>query len=54
MSRKSLVPIQLPGDPTQPLEATPKQYVDKMDEVYIGNTQPPDPNDYELWYDPEG
>ena len=28
MSRKSLTPIQLPADPTQPLEAATKQYVD--------------------------
>ena len=28
MSRKFLTPVQLPGDPTQALEATPKQYVD--------------------------
>ena len=28
MSRKSLTPIVLPGYPTEPLEATPKQYVD--------------------------
>ena len=28
MSRKTLTPIQLPADPTQPLEAATKQYVD--------------------------
>lgn len=28
MSRKSLVPIELPANPTQPLEAATKQYVD--------------------------
>ena len=28
MSKKSLVPLVLPADPTQPLEAAPKQYVD--------------------------
>jgi hypothetical protein len=28
VSRKSLTPIVLPGYPTEPLEATPKQYVD--------------------------
>lgn len=28
MSRKSLVPIELPADPTAPLEAATKQYVD--------------------------
>ena len=28
MSRKALVPLVLPADPTQVLEATPKQYVD--------------------------
>ena len=53
MSRKSLVPIELPADPTQPLEAATKQYVDKVNEVYIGTTQPADPNDYELWFDPD-
>jgi hypothetical protein len=57
MSRKSLVPIELPGDPTQPLEAATKQYVDAQggggggaDEVWIGTTEPTDPN-IELWYD---
>ena len=54
MSRKSLVPIQLPADPTQPLEAAPKQYVDLFNEVFVGNSQPADPNTYELWYDPDG
>lgn len=54
MSRKSLVPIELPGNPTNPLEAVPKQYVDSLlgsgsDEVFIG---PSDPGaTYELWYD---
>jgi len=28
MSRQFLTPVQLPGDPTAALEATPKQYVD--------------------------
>jgi microcystin-dependent protein len=30
VSRKSLTPIVLPGYPTEPLEATPKQYVDEQ------------------------
>ena len=54
MSRKVLVPLVLPANPTQPLEAAPKQYVDLMNEVYIGTTAPAEPNDYELWYDPDG
>lgn len=53
MTRKFLTPVTLPGDPTQPLEAVPKQYADRLNEVYISTTQPPEPNDYELWYDPD-
>ena len=51
MSRKSLVPIQLPADPTQPLEAVTKQYVDARvaDEVAVSTTDPG--LGYELWYD---
>jgi len=55
VSRKSLVPIQLPADPTDPLEAATKQYVDahaggSTDVVWVGTSAPPDPN-IELWYD---
>jgi hypothetical protein len=56
MSRKALVPIQLPGDPTQPLEAATKQYVDaklsggSVTEVWVGPDAPSDPNVL-LWYD---
>jgi hypothetical protein len=54
MSRKVLVPIRLPADPTQPLEAATKQYVDATaNEVYVGTDQPAEPNSYELWYDPD-
>lgn len=53
MSRKALVPIELPADPATAMEAVTKQYADKMNEVYISTTQPADPNDYELWYDPD-
>lgn len=58
MSRQALVPIVLPADPTNPLEAATKQYVDNkaigggsVEEVYIGTTAPTDPN-VELWYNP--
>lgn len=34
MSRKSLVPIALPADPTNALEAAPKQYVDAATTVF--------------------
>ena len=56
MSRKSLVPIQLPGNPTAALEAAPKQYVDTqvatVNEVIISATDPiaTFPN-AELWVD---
>ena len=49
MSRKFLTPIALPADPTQPLEAATKQYVDLMNEVYVGPTDPG--ASYELWVD---
>lgn len=54
MSRKSLTPIVLPADPTQPLEAATKQYVDKVNEVIISTTDPiaTYPN-AELWFDPD-
>ena len=38
MSRKYLTPIQLPADPTQPLEASTKQYADGI--VVISATDP--------------
>jgi hypothetical protein len=37
MSKKVLVPLQLPADPTQPLEAATKQYVDSQ----VGGGGPP-------------
>lgn len=49
MSRKFLVPIALPGNPVAALEAAPKQYVDLMNEVYIGPTDPG--AGYDLWVD---
>ncbi|HEY6416768.1 MAG TPA: hypothetical protein VIX41_11035 [Acidimicrobiales bacterium] len=52
MTRKFLVPLQLPANPTQPLEAATKQYVDLMNEVEISTTEPTDPN-VVLWYDPD-
>ena len=55
MTRKVLVPLQLPANPTQPLEATPKQYVDAqvaaINEVFIGPTDPGLGASYELWID---
>ncbi len=59
MSKKALVPIQLPADPQQPLEAATKQYVDAavvaptVQEVVISATDPiaQYPN-CELWYQP--
>lgn len=55
---KYLVPIQLPADPTQPLEAATKQYVDNLintaaSEVVISASDPiaTFPN-AELWYQP--
>lgn len=56
MSRKFLVPIVLPADPTAALEAAPKQYVDAQvaatNEVVISVTDPIGtyPN-AELWID---
>lgn len=53
MSRKVLVPLVLPADPTNPLEAVTKQYVDALpssDEVWVGPEEPTDPG-MELWYD---
>lgn len=38
MSRKFLTPVVLPADPTAPLEAAPKQYVDGI--VVIAPTDP--------------
>ena len=49
MSREFKTPILLPADPTQPLEAATKQYVDKMNEVYVGPTDPGAA--FELWVD---
>ena len=57
MSRKALVPIQLPGNPTVALEAAPKQYVDTqvaaVNEVVISASDPIGTNpNAELWYQP--
>jgi hypothetical protein len=49
MSKKSLVPIVLPANPTQPLEAATKQYVDAINEVAISATDPG--ATFELWVD---
>lgn len=56
MSRKFLVPIQLPGNPTVALEAAPKQYVDAQvltaTEVFISATDPIGANPQaEIWID---
>lgn len=50
MTRKFLTPIVLPADPTNPLEAATKQYVDGRDLVWVGTSTPADPA-VELWYD---
>jgi microcystin-dependent protein len=53
VSRKFLTPISLPADPTQPLEAATKQYVDaKGDEVSVGPNDPISTTPgTEIWYD---
>jgi hypothetical protein len=51
VSRKALVPIQLPADPTQPLEAATKQYVDGVAEIFIGPSDPGVGSKYVFWYD---
>lgn len=58
MAKQFLVPIVLPADPTAPLEAATKQYVDALaggassDEVFIGPADPrPGIPNIELWYD---
>ena len=56
MSRKFLVPLVLPADPTAPMEAATKQYVDGLagggSEVEISTTDPISTNPAaELWYD---
>lgn len=56
MSRKSLTPIVLPGNPTQPLEATPKQYVDALAggiPHVVSPTEPVSPVDGTLWTNPD-
>lgn len=50
MSRKSLVPIVLPADPTAALEAATKQYVDAKDVMWVGPSAPADTK-IEVWYD---
>lgn len=50
MSRKALVPIQLPADPTQALEAATKQYADGL--IFSGPSDPIGTTPQcELWYD---
>ena len=49
MSRKSLVPFVLPADPTSPLEAATKQYVDAS-EIWVGPNAPANPA-IDVWYD---
>jgi hypothetical protein len=50
MSRKLLVPFQLPADPVNPLEATTKQYVDSL--TIVSATDPIAANPgCELWVD---
>ena len=51
---KSLVPFVLPADPTAPLEAATKQYVDNLasNEVWVGTSDPIATNpSIELWVD---
>lgn len=50
MTRKSLVPIVLPADPTAALEAATKQYVDAKDVMWVGPSAPSDTK-VEVWYD---
>lgn len=51
MTKKSLVPIQLPADPTTALQAATKQYVDSM--IIIATSDPIAANPAaELWYNP--
>ena len=50
MSRKLLVPFQLPADPVNPLEATTKQYVDSL--TIVSATDPIAANPgCEIWID---
>jgi len=52
MSRKLLVPFQLPADPTLALEAATKQYVDLQNEVIVAAADPITTNPQaELWID---
>ena len=54
MSRKVLVPLVLPADPTAAMEAVTKQYVDARagNEVFIGPTDPiATYPEVEVWYD---
>ena len=53
MSKKALVPIQLPADPTLPLEAATKQYVDALagEEVVVQAATPAVVASHNLWVD---
>jgi hypothetical protein len=52
MSRKLLVPFQLPANPTLALEAVTKQYCDLQNEVIVSATDPIGANPQaELWID---
>jgi hypothetical protein len=56
VSRRSLVPIVLPGNPTAPLEAAPKQYVDGVvggSAHLVTPTEPTTPADGLLWTNPD-
>lgn len=59
MSRQFLVPLQLPANPANPLEATTKQYVDTADaakvngttRITVASTAPSSPATGDLWVD---
>lgn len=51
MSRKFTVPIALPGDPTQLLEAVPKQYADLLKNFnFVQDTMPVATNVGQTWW----
>jgi hypothetical protein len=53
VTKKFLVPLQLPADPAQPLEAATKQYVDGKlpTKITVSATAPSSPAVGDLWVD---